>query len=81
MLLWLWCRPAATPPIQPLGWEPPYAKGAALEMAKRQKKNLIISFSQCTVNLGHGIILGIECWFLLNVGSALAIATSHAALD
>ena len=34
MLLWLWCRPAAVAPIQPLAWEPPYAVGAAL---KRQK--------------------------------------------
>ena len=24
-LLWLWCRPAAVAPIQPLAWEPPYA--------------------------------------------------------
>ena len=23
MLLWLWCRPEATAPIQPLAWEPP----------------------------------------------------------
>ena len=37
-LLWLWHRPAATALIQPLAWEPPYAAGAALEMAKRQKK-------------------------------------------
>ena len=37
-LLWLWCRPAATAPIRPLAWEPPYAEGAALEKAKRQKK-------------------------------------------
>ena len=34
MLLWLWCRPAATAPIRPLAWEPPYAVVAAL---KRQK--------------------------------------------
>mgnify|MGYP007088182029 CR=1 FL=1 len=27
---WLWCRPAATAPIEPLAWEPPYAAGAAL---------------------------------------------------
>ena len=33
-LLWLWWRPAATVPIRPLAWEPPYAEGAAL---KRQK--------------------------------------------
>ena len=37
-LLWLWCRPAAIAPIRPLAWEPPYAAGRALEMAKRQKK-------------------------------------------
>ena len=37
-LLWLWCRLAATAPIQPLAWEPPYAVGAAQEMAKSQKK-------------------------------------------
>ena len=35
-LLWLWCRPAAVAPIQPLAWEPPCAVGAA---PKRQKKN------------------------------------------
>ena len=37
-LLWLWRRPVATAPIQPLAWEPAYGEGAALEMAKRQKK-------------------------------------------
>ena len=40
-LLWLWSRPAATAPIRPLAWEPPYAVGAALEKAKRQKKNFL----------------------------------------
>ena len=46
----LWCRSqmrlgfrvavalAATAQIRPLAWEPPYAAGAALEKAKRQKK-------------------------------------------
>ena len=37
-LLCLWRGPAATAPIRPLAWEPPYAAGAALEKAKRQKK-------------------------------------------
>ena len=37
-LLWLWRRPVATAPIQPLAWELPYAAGAAQEKAKRQKK-------------------------------------------
>ena len=45
-LLWLWRELAATAPITP-AWEPPYAMGAALERAKRQKiknknKNLVI---------------------------------------
>ena len=38
VLLWLWCRLAATAPIQPLAWEPPYATGAALEKAKINKR-------------------------------------------
>ena len=37
-LLWLWCRPVATAPIQPLAWEPPYAVGTALEKAKNKKQ-------------------------------------------
>ena len=31
VLLWLWCRPAAASPMQPLSWELPYATGAALK--------------------------------------------------
>ena len=38
-LLWLWCRQAATAPIRPLAWEPPYATGAALERQKKTKQN------------------------------------------
>ena len=38
-LLWLWRRPAAVALIGPLAWEPPYAAGAAQEMAKRQKES------------------------------------------
>jgi len=39
-LLWFWRRPVATAPIRHLAWEPPYAVGAAQEIAKkkRQKK-------------------------------------------
>ena len=36
---WLWRRLAATAPIRPLAWDPPYATGAALEKAIRQKIN------------------------------------------
>ena len=38
VLLWLWCRPAATATTRPLSWEPRYAAGMAL---KRQKKKLL----------------------------------------
>ena len=38
--LWLWCKPVATAPIQPLApGEPPYAAGAAL---KRQKTTGVV---------------------------------------
>ena len=37
-LLWLWRRPAATALIRPLIWEPPYAAGAAQEMARKTKR-------------------------------------------
>ena len=38
VLLWLWRRPAATAPITPLAWEPPYAEGAALKGQKKKKE-------------------------------------------
>ena len=51
-LLWLWHRLAATAPIRPLAWEPPYAMGAALDKAKKKKRNQCYSksfffFSHC----------------------------------
>ena len=36
-LLWLWCKPVATAPIQPLVWELPYVAGAALKRQQQQK--------------------------------------------
>ena len=59
-LLWLWRRPVATALIQRLAWEPPYAAGAAQEIAttttkKRQKTKLAKTktqgFSAKTSNL------------------------------
>ena len=38
MLLWLWCRPAAAAPIQPLAWEPPCAAGVPLKKKKKERK-------------------------------------------
>ena len=37
-LLWLWCKPAATAPIQPLAWEPPYAMRTTLKRPRKKKK-------------------------------------------
>ena len=42
-LLWLWHRLAATAPIRPLAWEPPYAAGAALEKAKKKRKKEMLN--------------------------------------
>ena len=38
VLLWFWCRPAATAPIQPLALEPSYATGVASKKKKAKKK-------------------------------------------
>ena len=37
VLLWLWCRPAATALIRPLAWESPYAMGVALKKMQHTK--------------------------------------------
>ena len=37
-LLWLWLRPVAAAPMQPLAWETPCAVGAVLEKTKKKKK-------------------------------------------
>ena len=38
-MLWLWRRPAAVAPIQPLTWKPPYAAGATLKRQKDKNKD------------------------------------------
>ena len=38
VLLWLWRSLAATAPIRPLAWEPPYATGVAQEKGRKTKK-------------------------------------------
>ena len=37
VLLWQWRRPAATAPIRPLAWQPPYATGVALKSKKKKE--------------------------------------------
>ena len=41
-LLWLWHRPVAVAPIQPLVWEPPYAAGSPEKQkeGKKEKRNM-----------------------------------------
>ena len=43
VLLWLWCRPVATGPIQPLAWEHPYAMG----VAPPKNNNINNNFLKC----------------------------------
>ena len=59
-LLWLWRRPVATAPIQPLAWEPPYAAGAAQEIAKRQKKKILAAVFRIYVWSSSIIVLSIK---------------------
>ena len=60
-LLWLWRRPVATALIQPLAWEPPYAAGAAQEMAKRQ--NTKTNNKKTTVSGGYSLGGGEREWW------------------
>ena len=38
VLLWLWRRPAASAPIRPLAWEPPYAHGCGPKTKQNKTK-------------------------------------------
>ena len=54
MLLWLWCRLAATAPIRPLAREFPYATGLILKKKakkkKKEKKSFHIFFSSISIS-------------------------------
>ena len=45
-LLWLWHKPVATVPIQPLALEAPYVVGAALKDKKKKKEEKAIQIQQ-----------------------------------
>ena len=53
--LWLWCRPAAVPPIGPLAWEPPYTAGAVLKDTHTHKKKNQVHHTQLSVYTTCGI--------------------------
>ena len=46
VLLWLWHRPVAIAPIQPLAWESPYAAGVALKKSIKKKKKRILKLAR-----------------------------------
>ena len=48
-LLWLWCRPAAAAPIQPLDWELPCTMGEALKRKKRKQAKVRV-LDRCSRN-------------------------------
>ena len=60
-LLWLWCRLAATVPIQPLAWEPSYAAGVALKRHKMEKKRIFQEAKSVSSNLKHGYLYLKDC--------------------
>ena len=53
-LLWLWCRPAAAAPIQPLARELPYAMGAA--PPPQQKKRTSMTGMALLESIVYGLI-------------------------
>ena len=54
VLLWLWCRPAATASIRLLALEPPYAAGVALKRQKDlKKKKKDVVYIQSGIVLNH----------------------------
>ena len=67
-LLWLWRRPAATAPIQPLAWEFPCAVGAALKRQKKGKNNKSCSF--------EGKQFFLEMFLYLTRGPIICVALS-----
>ena len=58
-LAWLWHRPAAAAPIQPLAWELPCATGAALNRPKKKKKFWDVPDSRRLMNIKPGLLLDI----------------------
>ena len=85
-LLWLWRRPEATVPIQPLAWEPPYAEGAAQEKGKKNqgriRQNMLAHCLKtpdvCLFILFYFIYLFIFCLFAISWAAPVAYGGSQA---
>ena len=68
--LWLWCRPAASAPVQPLAWELPYATGAALKGKKNKKPKTSQITCACSCPFCQGShTLFIICSWLLSLSA------------
>ena len=59
--LWLWLRLAATAPIGPLTWEPPYAAGVALKKKKKEKKKALgfLHLRALSIDVGQKDVLSL----------------------
>ena len=68
VLPWLWCRPAAIVPVQPLAWELLYATVVALNKKKRKEKKDYQEFSfsvlmnPASIHEVAGMIPGLAQW-------------------
>ena len=56
----LWCMLAATAPIQPLAWEPPYAVDVALKRQKTKRQKNYYSNKAIIILKGNVKILEIQ---------------------
>ena len=55
-LLWFWYKPAATAPIRPQAWKPPYALGAGLKKKTKRQKNKTKQNKKTTPPLSSSVL-------------------------
>ena len=80
-VLWLWCRPAAVAPIQPLAWEPPYVTGADLKsktQKQKQKTNKQNQISWCVDSFCNDTGFILFYFICLFRGAPVAYGSSQA---
>ena len=73
-LLWLWPRPVAAAPTQPLAWELPYAPGVAKNKRNKEINKILKNknkFKKCTTTLLE------DGFFLLCKRYLIIIAHKH----